>query len=91
MALWLNHVAIATPRNTLTTHTVNPASDTAVAGTNFTPTAGRFLLLVIDGPPPPPHRPRPPRLDPGSLPSFHHRPVLLHPHRRRVRHHHLHP
>ena len=49
MALWLNHVAIAAPRNTLPTHTVDPNGGTVVTGTNFTPTAGRFLLVVVEG------------------------------------------
>ena len=51
MAKWLNHAAIAVPRAGagVFTHTVNPNSGTVVAGAAFTPTAGRFLLVVIEG------------------------------------------
>lgn len=50
MALWLNHVTIAAPKNGSTTHTVDPSSATnAVGGTPFTPTAGRFLLCIVSG------------------------------------------
>lgn len=50
MAKWLNHVAIASPRNGTSTHTnVSPASGTVVAGTAFTPTAGNFLLVFCNG------------------------------------------
>lgn len=49
MPAWLNQVTIAAPSNGTTTHAVNPASGTAVAGSLFTPTAGRFLLLVVEG------------------------------------------
>lgn len=46
---FLNHVAVAAPPNGTTDHTVSPSSGTAVAGTPFTPTAGRFLLAVGAG------------------------------------------
>lgn len=49
MSQWLNHVAIAAPRNTSTTHTVTPSSGTVVAGTLFTPTASRLLVCVVEG------------------------------------------
>lgn len=49
MADWLNHVAIAAPRNGTTTHTVTPSSGSAVFGTLFTPTAGRLLVCVVEG------------------------------------------
>jgi hypothetical protein len=49
MATHLNHVAIAAPRNGTTTHTVSPSSGTVVAGTAFTPTAGRLLVCVVEG------------------------------------------
>jgi hypothetical protein len=45
----LNHAAIAAPRNATNTHTVTPSSGTLAAGTLFTPTAGRFLLCVVEG------------------------------------------
>jgi len=47
---FINHVAIAGPRNGTTTHTVDPNGGTVAAGTNFTPTAGRFLVVVVEGP-----------------------------------------
>lgn len=50
MALWLNHAAIAAARNGTATHTVNPASTgTVVAGSAFTPTAGRLLVCAVEG------------------------------------------
>lgn len=49
MALWTSHVAIAAPRNGTTSHTVSPSSGTAVAGSLFTPTAGRLLVCVVEG------------------------------------------
>lgn len=49
MATFLNHVAVATPRNATTTHTVTPSSGTVAAGTLFTPTAGNFLLCLAQG------------------------------------------
>jgi hypothetical protein len=49
MADWLNHVAIAGPRNGTTTHTVTPSAGTVASGTLFTPTAGRFLLCLVEG------------------------------------------
>lgn len=49
MALWLNHVAIAAPRNGTTTHTVDPSGGSVVVGTSFTPTAGRLLVCVVEG------------------------------------------
>lgn len=49
MATWINHVAIAAPRNGTTSHTVSPSSGTVVTGTLFTPTAGRLLVCVVSG------------------------------------------
>lgn len=49
MAIWLNHVTIAAPRNGTTSHTVDPSSGTVVAGATFTPTAGRMLVVVVEG------------------------------------------
>lgn len=54
MATWLNHVAIAAPRNATTTHTVSPSAGTvatqttggAAIGALFTPTAGNLLICV---------------------------------------------
>lgn len=47
----MNHVVIAAPGNGTATHTVNPngTGGTVVAGTAFTPTAGRLLLCVAEG------------------------------------------
>lgn len=50
MATWLNHVAIAAPRNGTTGHTVDPSGGTVVAGSSFTPTSGRLLVCVMSGP-----------------------------------------
>jgi hypothetical protein len=49
MAKWINHVTIATPRNGTTTHAVAPSTGTAVSGTLFTPTAGNFLVVLVEG------------------------------------------
>lgn len=50
MADWLNHAAIAAPRNGTTSHTaVTPSTGTVVAGSAFTPTAGRFLACFCGG------------------------------------------
>jgi len=49
MVKWLNHVTIAAPRNGTNSHTVNPASGTVVAGSAFTPTAGRLLVVLAEG------------------------------------------
>lgn len=49
MATWLNRVAIAVPRNGGTTHIVDPSTDTVVDGSNFTPTAGNFLICIMSG------------------------------------------
>ena len=46
----LNHIALLSARNGTTTHTVDPASTTVSSGVNFTPTAGRLLLLFVAGP-----------------------------------------
>jgi hypothetical protein len=57
VALWLNHVAISAPRNGTTGHRISPTNTgtvggtavdagTVVAGSTFTPTAGRFLICV---------------------------------------------
>jgi hypothetical protein len=50
MPTWVNHVAIAAPRNGTTSHTVDPNSGTVAAGSLFTPTAGRLLVCVEAGP-----------------------------------------
>ncbi len=49
MSRWLNHVAIAAPRNGTTSHTVDPSTGTVVAGASFTYTAGRFGVVVAYG------------------------------------------
>jgi hypothetical protein len=49
VADWVNHVAIATPRNGTTTHTVDPSTGTVAAGSTFTPTAGRLLVCFVEG------------------------------------------
>jgi hypothetical protein len=49
MASFLNHVAISAPRNGTATHTVSPSSGTVVAGALFTPTVGRYLLVIVEG------------------------------------------
>lgn len=51
MTDWLNHAAVAAPRNGTNSHTVGPngTGGTVVAGSAFTPTAGNFLLVVVDG------------------------------------------
>src|SRR4051812_44300088 len=50
MVDWVNHVAIAAPRNATTTHNgITPSSGTVVAGTAFTPTAGRLLICLCEG------------------------------------------
>lgn len=49
MVTYLNHVTIAAPRNGTTSHTVSPSSGTVVAGSSFTPTAGRLLVCVVEG------------------------------------------
>jgi hypothetical protein len=49
MTLWVNRVVIAAPRNGTTSHTVDPASGTVVAGVPFTPTAGRMLVVLAAG------------------------------------------
>lgn len=49
MAKWINHVAISTPRNGTTTHTVDPSTGTVVSGSVFTPTAGNLLVCAVQG------------------------------------------
>lgn len=46
---WLNHVAIATPRNGTTSHTASPSTGTVASGTLFTPTAGNLLVCIVEG------------------------------------------
>lgn len=47
---WLNHAAIAAPRNATTAHNgITPSTGTVVAGSAFTPTAGRLLVCVGQG------------------------------------------
>jgi hypothetical protein len=49
MPAWTNFVAINAARNGTTTHTVNPSAGIdVVAGSAFTPTAGRLLVIVTD-------------------------------------------
>lgn len=50
MATFINHVTIAAPRNGTDSHTVDPSSGVAVAGTPFTPSAGNLLVCVVEGP-----------------------------------------
>lgn len=50
MASWVNRVVIAAPRNGTSSHTVDPSSATnVVAGAAFTPTAGRLLVVIVEG------------------------------------------
>lgn len=50
MSDWLNMVTINVARNGTTSHTVDPSTTgTVVAGTAFTPTAGRLLLCLVEG------------------------------------------
>jgi hypothetical protein len=49
VATWLNHVSIGAPRNGTSSHTVTPSSGTVLSGTLFTPTAGRLLVVVVEG------------------------------------------
>lgn len=49
MTLWINHVAIAAPRNGTNSHTVDPSSGTVIAGSNFAATAGSLLVCVVHG------------------------------------------
>lgn len=51
MADWLNHATIAAPKNGTSTHTVGPdgTGGTVVAGSAFTPTAGRLLVVFVEG------------------------------------------
>lgn len=53
MSDWLNRVTLALPRNGTTSHTINPSNatggGTVVDGAAFTPTAGRFLAITIEG------------------------------------------
>lgn len=46
---WTNHVAIAAPGNGTNSNTINPNSGVAVAGSLFTPTAGRLLVVLVSG------------------------------------------
>lgn len=49
MAIWINQVTIAAPRNGSTTHSVDPSTGTVVTGTLFTPTAGNLLVCLAEG------------------------------------------
>lgn len=50
MASWVNRVVVAAPRNGTTTHTIDPSSATNVVdGAAFTPTAGRLLVVIVEG------------------------------------------
>ena len=51
MADWVNHAAVAGARNGTADHTVDATGTggTVVDGAGFTPTAGRFLLCVVEG------------------------------------------
>ena len=49
---FINHVALSMPRNGTTAHTIDPSASgagTVVAGTRFTPTPGRLLLMIQVG------------------------------------------
>lgn len=51
MPQWLNYVYIIGPANGTSSHTIDPASSTgAVAGTPFSPTTGRLLVVIAEGP-----------------------------------------
>lgn len=51
MSDWLNHAAVATPRNATTTHTLDATGTggTVVSGAGFTPTSGRLLVCFANG------------------------------------------
>ena len=50
MVQWLNRAIYQAPRNGTTSHTINPSSSTnLVSGAAFTPTAGRLLVVVVEG------------------------------------------
>lgn len=49
MATFTNHVTLHGTANGTTSHTVNPASGTVLAGSAFTPTAGRLLVVIAYG------------------------------------------
>lgn len=49
MATFTNHVTLHGAANGTTSHSVNPASGTVLAGTAFTPTAGRLLVVITYG------------------------------------------
>lgn len=50
MVAWVNRAVFQAPRNGTTSHTIDPASTVGlVAGAAFTPTAGRLLVVVVEG------------------------------------------
>ncbi len=50
MVVWTNRAVFQAPRNGTNSHTINPASTTdLVSGAAFTPTAGRRLVVVVEG------------------------------------------
>lgn len=50
MTAWVNRAVYQLPRIAATTHTVDPTSSTnLVSGVAFTPTAGRLLVVIIEG------------------------------------------
>lgn len=49
MATFTNHVTLHGTANGTTSHTVDPSSGTVLAGSTFTPTAGRLLVVITYG------------------------------------------
>lgn len=50
MVSWVNRAVFQAPRNGTASHTIDPASTVGlVAGAAFTPTAGRLLVVVVEG------------------------------------------
>lgn len=50
MVAWVNRAVFQAPRNGSASHTVNPSSTAGlVSGAAFTPTAGRLLVVVVEG------------------------------------------
>lgn len=50
MVAWVNRAVFQAPRNGSASHTIDPSSTTGlVSGAAFTPTAGRLLVVVVEG------------------------------------------
>ena len=50
MVAWVNRAVFQAPRNGTTSHTIDPSSTVGlVVGAAFTPTAGRLLVVVVEG------------------------------------------